>query len=258
MLIDSHCHLDRVDVSAFGGNLQKTLENAKLLGVEKVIHVAVTLEDHAKAVDLAEQFEHVFISVGAHPTEAETQPITEAILLEQASHPKVVAIGETGLDYYRPDETPVSVSAQQERFQLQIEVAQKLDKPLIIHTRSAEADTLSMLKAAGGVKGVFHCFTERWEMARQGLDLGLYLSFSGIITFKNAEDLREVVKKTPLDRLLIETDAPWLTPMPYRGKPNYPGYVRYVAECVATIKGVSFEEVAQVTTENALRLFGLV
>jgi TatD DNase family protein len=173
------------------------------------------------------------------------------MLVEKAQHPKVVAIGETGLDYYRDH----NKALQMQRFAVHITAAKQVNKPLIIHTRQAREDTIALLKSEQAGNGVFHCFTEDYDMAKQGLDLGFYISFSGILTFKNAEMLKDVAKKLPLDRILVETDAPYLTPVPYRGKANQPGYTRYVAEYLAELKGLSLEAVATATTENFKQLF---
>lgn len=251
-LIDSHCHLDRLDLSAFEGSLQKVLDHAATLDVLKILCVAVDRQNIPAVIALAEQYSHVYASVGQHPTENEESLSVEE-LCTLAQHPKVIAIGETGLDYYHDQTEPLF---QQERFIAHIQASQRVAKPLIIHTRAAQQDTLAILQKNKVNQAVFHCFTETWEMAEAGLDLGLYISFSGILTFKNAADLREVAKKVPLERILVETDAPYLTPVPFRGKANYPGYTRYVAECIAEIKGVSYAEVAAQTTKNFYQLFG--
>jgi TatD DNase family protein len=252
MLIDSHCHLNLLDLTEYGGKVAQVLEHAKKLGVTHFLCASVDLENHAPLVILAEEFPQVFISAGVHPNEEGVGASVEQ-LLAQGQHPRVIAIGETGLDYYREH----NVVIQRQQFENHIEAAKKLKKPLIIHTRSAQQDTLEILKInqAYQCQGVMHCFTETWEMAKAALDMGFYISFSGIITFKNAVDLQEVVKKMPLDRILVETDAPYLAPMPYRGKQNVPGYARYVAEAVATLRQSSLEEIAAATTQNFVELF---
>jgi TatD DNase family protein len=253
-LVDSHCHLDRLDLDAFGGSLANLISEAQKLDVKTILCIGIDLENAKAVTDIAQQFPNVYASIGLHPSENEGEEATVERLIELAQAPKVVAIGETGLDYHY-EHTPKEL--QHERFNMHITAAQTLKKPLIIHTRKAQEDTLSILREHQVDSGVFHCFTEEYEMAKAGLDLGLYISFSGIITFKNAEDLRATVKKIPLERILVETDAPYLTPVPHRGKANFPGYTRFVAECIASLKGISYEEVAEVTTNNFMNLFNL-
>ncbi|MDF2691322.1 MAG: DNAase [Gammaproteobacteria bacterium] len=250
-LVDSHCHLDRLDLTAFDGDLSKVIAAAKALGVYHMLCVCVEMENFASVIKIAEQFKEVHASVGKHPDEHEGIEPSVEMLIEKASHPKVVAIGETGLDYYRDHDK----AKQMQRFAVHIEAAKRTQKPLIIHTRQAREDTIAMLKSEQAGPGVFHCFTEDYAMAKQGLDLGFYISFSGILTFKNAEMLKEVAKKIPLDRILVETDAPYLTPVPFRGKANQPGYTRYVAEYIAALKAVDYAEVARITTQNFTELF---
>lgn len=254
MLIDSHCHLDRLDLTPYEGNLHLALTAAKKNGIDYFLCVAVDLGHIPSIIHITEQYPNVFATVGLHPNEiAKDEPDVEK-LIQLAQHHKVVGIGETGLDYYRNE---VALSLQQQRFRAHIQAAKHLKKPLVIHTRQARADTLAIMRQekAAEIGGVMHCFTENWEMAQQAIDLNFYISFSGIITFKNATELMEVVKKVPLERMLIETDAPYLAPVPYRGKPNEPAYVRFVAEQVAALKNVDFAEVAEKTTENFARLF---
>jgi TatD DNase family protein len=255
MIIDSHCHLDRVDLTPFNGSVDAVLEAAHSLGVMKMICVCIDKENFHAVHQLANRYPSVYASVGVHPTEWEGEQPSYEWLLEQAQQPKVVAIGESGLDYYHE---PVNPIQQQARFDMHLQAAVASQKPIIIHTRQANEDTIRMLKPyAGKVQGVFHCFTETWEMAKAGLDLGLYISFSGIVTFKNAEALREVARKVPVDRLLVETDAPYLTPAPFRGKPNHPGLTRYVVEALAALRQCSCDELAAQTTRNAERLFSI-
>ena len=252
MLVDSHCHLDRLDLSPYGGTLDGVLEHAKLLGVMKFLSISVDLNEYKSLVQIVEKYPQVWMSVGVHPCDVSQLPTVEQ-LLKHCEHPKVVAIGETGLDYYKaPD-----ISLQQESFRVHIQAAVKAGLPLIIHTRQAQEDTIRLLKEEGAerCKGVLHCFTESLEMAQQAIELGFYISLSGIITFKNAIELKEVAKAVPLERLLVETDSPYLAPVPYRGKQNYPGYTRLVAEYLAELRGISFEEVAEKTTENFNTLF---
>lgn len=254
MLVDSHCHLDRIDLTPYGGDLSKALAAARDVGVGHFLTVGVTLQEHNVLCAIAEKHANVFLSVGLHPNEVvENEPTIETIK-ELAKHPKVIAIGETGLDFYR---TESAQSWQLERFRTHIGVAKELKKPLIIHSRQARQETIQILKEenAKEIGGVMHCFTEDWEMASKALDLGFYVSFSGIITFKNAEELRDVIKKMPLDRILVETDCPYLAPVPMRGKSNEPAYVKYVAEKVAELKGVSFDQIVEQTTKNFNQCF---
>jgi TatD DNase family protein len=247
MLIDSHCHLDKLDLTPYNGDLKAVLKEANTLGVDGFLCIGVELKEHPTLVKIAEAHERVWLSVGVHPNDAKEVP-TVAELCALASHPKVVALGETGLDYFRTE--PAHRAAQQDSFRVHIQAAQQSGLPLIVHTREAREDTLRLLEAAGGVRGVLHCFTENLAMAEKAIEMGLYISFSGILTFKNATELKEVAQKIPLTSILVETDSPWLAPVPYRGKPNYPGYTRYVAEYLATLRGISFEEVAAQTTLN--------
>lgn len=251
ILVDSHCHLDQLTIS-----VTDALANAKQQAVNYFLNVCIDLEHFPDVLAIAEQYDNVFAIVGLHPNEqVATEPTIEE-LLTLASHNKVIGIGETGLDYYRSEG---DVQWQQERFRRHIAVAKKLKKPLIIHSRQARQDTIEILKQenASEIGGVMHCFTEDWDMAKKAIDLNFYISFSGIVTFKNAVELNEVAKKIPLDYMLVETDAPYLAPVPFRGKPNEPAYVRYVAEHIAKLREISFEEVAKKTTENFLKLFEL-
>ncbi|MBI4357339.1 MAG: TatD family hydrolase [Gammaproteobacteria bacterium] len=250
MLIDSHCHLDRLDLTPYGGDLSKALTAAEAKDVRYFLSVSVTLEDMPKLHEYSEKFSNVFISVGQHPHEATQQKPDSLSLLRYAEHPKVIALGETGLDYYRLEEE--NEKLQEELFRLHIAVARKTKKPLIIHSRQARLETLNILKEekARDVGGVLHCFTEDWSMAKCALDLGFYISFSGILTFKNAEELRQVAEQVPLERILIETDAPYLAPMPMRGKPNEPLYLPYVALKLSEIKGLSYERISEQTNRN--------
>ncbi len=240
MLVDSHCHLDRLDLAAHGGSLDAALDAARARGVGQFLCIGVSA-DNAQAVKaLAERYADVHCSVGVHPLDLEpgSAPALDWLLGELA-HPRVVAIGETGLDYHYE---PEAAELQQEAFRLHLEAARITAKPVIVHTREARADTLALLReAALPQAGVLHCFTEDWEMARSALDLGFYISLSGIVTFRNADALREVARQVPADRLLVETDSPYLAPIPHRGKPNLPEYVRDVAEFLATLRGVSWK-----------------
>jgi TatD DNase family protein len=252
--IDSHCHLDRLDLSRYNDSfdtmVQKTMEN----GIDHMLCVSIDLESYPAMLALVESFPSISISVGVHPNDRDRKEPSVERLVELAAHPKNVAIGETGLDYYYVKE---EMEWQQQRFRTHIRAARECCKPLIIHTRDAREDTIRILheEHADEVGGVMHCFTETWEMAQQALEFGFYISFSGIVTFKNAEELREVASKVPLDRILIETDAPYLAPVPFRGKPNEPGYVSYVAEKIAELRGLSVEEVGAISSQNFYRLF---
>lgn len=254
MLIDSHCHLNMLDLTPFDGNLENVISHAKDNQVSYFLCVAVTLDDQSALTAIAEKFSNVFISTGLHPNENPNQPLDMVILNQNASHPRVIAIGETGLDYYRSNG---DLLWQQTRFRQHIECARRCNKPLIIHTRAAQKDTISIMQdeKVNEVGGVMHCFTEDWDMAKQALDLDFYISFSGIVTFKNATQIQDVARKVPLERMLIETDCPYLAPNPHRGKPNLPGYVRYVAEFIAELRNEPLSKIAEVTSQNFFNLF---
>lgn len=253
MLIDSHCHFHLID--GYPNNFETLFAQAKAQGVGRFLNVAVTIEAYPILAELAKHPE-IYISAGMHPNEAPGEALDQQKLREQASNPKVIAIGETGLDYYR-QAGEEDLTWQHTRFREHIAIAKELKKPLIIHTRMAQADTLKIMREenAGDIGGIMHCFTEDWDMAKQALDLGFYISFSGIVSFKNATTVHEVAQKVPADRYLIETDSPYLAPVPMRGKTNEPGYVRYVAEALAHYRGVPFETVEKESTDNFLRLF---
>jgi TatD DNase family protein len=253
-LVDSHCHLDRIDLQPFDNSFERLMEVTGENGVEHILCVSIDLESYPSMLALVEEYPQVSISVGVHPNEKERREPEPGELERLAAHPKNVAIGETGLDYFRSDSAQ---EWQQERFRRHIAAARGCRKPLIIHTRAAKADTLRIMREEGAadIGGVMHCYTEDWEMARAALDMGFYISFSGIVTFRSAEDLRQVAARVPQDRLLIETDAPYLAPVPHRGKPNIPSHVSLVADCIAQVRGCSSEEIAAVTRENYFRLF---
>ena len=256
MLIDSHCHLDRLDLSAHGGSLDAALDAARALGVERFLCIGVSAANAGAVKTLAQTYPDVFCSIGVHPLDLEpgAAPALEWLLAE-LDHPRVVAIGETGLDYHYQ---PQAAALQQTSFRLHLQAAKITGKPVIVHTREARSDTLSLLReAALPQAGVLHCFTEDWPTAAAALDMGYFISLSGIVTFRNADALRDVARRVPSDRLLIETDAPYLAPVPHRGKPNLPEYVRDVAEFVAGVRGVSYEVLAGQTGENFQRLFPL-
>ncbi|MEY4592020.1 MAG: hypothetical protein RIR18_915 [Pseudomonadota bacterium] len=251
MLIDSHCHLDFPDLVS---QLPACLAAMRANNVQRALCIAVNLEDFPKVLALAENHAHFFASVGVHPEYTDCKEPTEDDIVALANHSKVVAIGETGLDYHWHPDKP---AWQKERFRTHIRAAKRCHKPLIIHTRQSAEDTLEILQEEGAtaVGGIMHCFTENWDVAQKALDLGFYLSFSGIVSFKNATTVKEVASKTPLDRLLIETDSPYLAPVPYRGKLNQPAYVRHVAEAIADIRGISLAAVGEASSENFFRLF---
>jgi TatD DNase family protein len=255
MLVDSHCHLDRVDLAPYDGDFARLMADTEAAGVAKMLCVSIDLEHYPAMRALVDPFPQVGVSVGVHPNEDEGRDPTPDELVALAADPRNVAIGETGLDYYRSEG---DLTWQQERFRNHIEAARSCGKPLIIHTRAARADTVRILREAGArdAGGVMHCFTEDWETAEAALDLGFYISFSGILTFKTAADLRDVAARVPADRLLIETDAPYLAPVPHRGKSNQPRWVTHVAECLAGLRGISVEEVVEQTGDNFAALFG--
>lgn len=256
MLIDSHCHLDRLDLAAHGGSLDNALNAARERGVGKFLCIGVDAANAPVVKKLADQHADVWCSVGIHPLDlSRSEPRDLDWLIRELEHPRVVAIGETGLDYhYQPD----SAQMQQESFRYHLAAARQTGKPVIIHTREARADTLDMLREADLPNaGVLHCFTEDWDMARAALDMGYYISLSGIVTFRNAEALREVARQVPADRLLVETDSPYLAPVPHRGKPNEPQFVCDVAAALAQIRGEPVEVLWENTTANFHRLFPL-
>lgn len=251
MLVDSHCHLDFPDLAKrMPDVLQRMQENQ----VDLAVCIGVNLEDFPQVIALAEQYAQLYATVGVHPEYTDVEEPDEDRILTLAAHPKVIAIGETGLDYYWQKDQP---EWQRDRFRTHIRAAKRCGKPLVVHTRDSASDTLRVLKEEGAdaVGGVMHCFTENWDIACRALDLGFYLSFSGIVTFKNAAIVKEVAQKCPLDRLLVETDSPYLAPAPYRGKPNEPAYVKYVAEEIARLRGLAVDAVHEATTDNFFSLF---
>lgn len=256
LLADSHCHLDRIDLAPWGGEFDRFMADARAGGLGLMVCVGIDLDSYPAMRVLVDPYPEVMVSVGVHPNEEPDCTPSVERLVELGQDARVVAIGETGLDYFR---TEPGAAWQHERFRIHIEAARALRKPLIIHTREAREDTLRVLEEndARDAGGVMHCFVEDWATAKRALDIGFYISFSGVLTYKSAEELREVAKKVPEDRLLIETDSPYLAPVPHRGKPNVPQYVRHVAETLAGLRGWSLEETAQRTYENARRLFGL-
>lgn len=254
VLADSHCHLDRLELKALGGSLDAVMEHATAQDIRYMLCVSINLEDWPAMMALVERYPHVYASVGVHPNERDGREPTLADLIELAKHPKIAAIGETGLDYFRSEG---DLDWQRERFRCHIEAAKACGKPLIVHSRDAQPDTLDILEATGAdqVGGVMHCFVDDWETAQRAVALGFYISFSGIVTFKSATRLQDVAKALPLDNMLVETDSPYLAPVPHRGKTNQPAYTRHVAEKIAELKGISYEAVAQATTANFRKLF---
>ena len=256
MLIDSHCHLDRLDLAAHQGSLDAALDAARNRGIGKFLCIGVDAANAPKVKALAERYADVYCSVGIHPLDlGEGQPTDYQWLLGALDHPRVVAIGETGLDYhYQPE----MAEQQQRSFVCHLDAARQTGKPVIIHTRDARQDTLDLLREADlAHTGVLHCFTEDWDMARAALDLGYYISLSGIVTFRNAEALRDVARRLLADRLLVETDSPYLAPVPHRGQPNEPQFVYEVAAFLAELRGETLEQLSRNTTENFHRLFPL-
>jgi TatD DNase family protein len=250
-LVDSHCHLNFEPLNT---GLDDVLLRARDNGITHMLCVSVALETFPEIRQLSHRNENIYASVGVHPNEKEGHEPSVKDLVDLAKDERVVAIGETGLDYYR---NKGEMGWQQERFRNHIRAAKQSGKPLIIHSREASVDTIRIMRDEGAAEpgGVMHCFTESREVARQALDLNFYISFSGIVTFRNAEALREVARLIPSDRLLIETDAPYLAPAPYRGKTNEPAYVRHVAECLANIRNVHTESIGEITTRNFFTLF---
>jgi len=257
MFIDSHCHLDFPELSE---RLPEILATMEANQVGRALCVAVDLPDFPRVLALAESYPHLYASVGVHPDYIETPEPTVEQLVTLSNHPKVIAIGETGLDYFR---LKGDLEWQRDRFRTHIEASRLTGKPLIIHTREASADTIRIMResgagiAQGGAGGVMHCFTETLEVAKAAVELGFYISFSGILTFKSAKQIQEVAKALPLDRILIETDSPYLAPVPHRGKMNEPGWVKHVAEYLADLKQIPLAQVEQQTTENFMTLFKL-
>lgn len=256
MFIDSHCHLDRIDLKPYHDDFDNFVQQARRQQIEHMLCIAIDMENYPAMRAMVEPYDDISLSVGVHPNVTDGREPTIDELLALASDRKVIAIGETGLDYFRSEG---DLAWQHQRFRNHIEVAKTLNKPLIIHTREAGHDALDVLREQGAetVGGIIHCFTEDWAYAEKALDLNFYISFSGIVTFKNAQAIKEVAQRMPADRLLIETDSPYLAPAPHRGKPNYPTYVRHVAEHIAELRGTNLETIAAVSRANFYRLFGL-
>jgi len=253
MFVDSHCHLDFPELVA---ELPALLDAMAAARVSHALCISVNLPDWPRVHALALAHPNLYATAGVHPDYEDTPEPSVDDLVLLAARPKVVAIGETGLDYYR---LTGDLEWQRARFRTHIRAARQARKPLVVHTRASAADTIAIMRDEGGrdVRGVMHCFTETWEVARAALDLGFHISMSGIVTFKNAMDLKDVARRVPLDRLLIETDSPYLAPVPYRGKRNQPAYVAHVAAEVARLRGIPLEDLAAATSANFFRLFGI-
>ncbi|MDD5579723.1 MAG: TatD family hydrolase [Methylobacter sp.] len=256
MLIDSHCHLDRIDLKPYQNDFGCFIQEAENSQIDHMLCIAIDLESYPAMLDLVSGYPQISVTVGVHPNTQDGNDPSVDELVALGSQDKVIGIGETGLDYFRSEG---DLGWQQQRFRNHINAAKILKKPLIIHTREAKQDTLRILEEerAGEVGGIIHCFTEDWEFAQKALDLNFYISFSGIVTFNNAKEIKAVAKKVPADRFLIETDSPYLAPMPFRGKANYPMYVRYVAEHIAELRGTTLNQIADLSTKNFNSLFKL-
>ncbi|WP_456448678.1 TatD family hydrolase [Thiolapillus sp.] len=254
MLVDSHCHLDRVDLSSYDGDFSRFVDETRAAGVHHMLCVSIDLESYPAMRALVDPFADISVSVGVHPNDKDRHEPSLEELIQLAADPRVVAIGETGLDFFRSEG---DLEWQRNRFRTHIQAARKAEKPLIIHTREAREETLRIMheENAQAAGGVLHCFTENWAMAEAALEMGFYISFSGIITFKNAQELRDVAARVPLDRILVETDSPYLAPVPHRGKSNQPKWVKAVAEQVARLRGMDVQELAAITTSNFQCLF---
>ncbi len=249
MFVDTHCHLTLLDLSPYDGDIDLAIQAAKDVGVSKMMSISVNLDDHIELSRIATRHPELGYSVGVHPCEDATvmARATTEYLVELAQAEKAWALGETGLDYFHSTDF---IAEQKECFARHIQASKIVKKPVVVHTRSAKQDTVDIIRAEGSEHGILHCFTEDWETAKAVLDCGYYISFSGIVSFKNAQDLRDVAKQVPLDRILIETDSPYLAPVPYRGKSNEPKYVPYVAKALSDVYDKPLEEIAFITTQN--------
>jgi TatD DNase family protein len=254
LLVDSHCHINCLKGAEDKNTVAEYLQQARQNDVNSFLCVSIDWETWPEVIAIAEDYEQVYASIGVHPNHDEGYEPSVDDLLERAQHKKIIAIGETGLDYFRSEG---DLTWQQDRFRTHIQAAKQCQKPLIIHTRDAREDTIRILgeENARETGGVMHCFTETWEMAKAAMDMNFYISLSGIVTFKNAVELQDVAKKVPLDRLLVETDSPYLAPVPHRGKQNQPAYTKYVAEFIAELRGIPYEQIAEQTTNNFNTLF---
>jgi len=256
MLIDSHCHLDRIDLMPYQNDFANFMAAVGDKKIEHLLTIAIDLESYPAMLALVSDYPQISVTVGVHPNVHDGKEPTVEELIELGRPDKVIGIGETGLDYFRSEG---DLGWQQQRFRNHINAAKALKKPLIIHTREAKSDTLRILQEenASEVGGIIHCFTEDWAFAQSALDLNFYISFSGIVTFNSAKEIKNVAKKIPSDRFLIETDSPYLAPVPHRGKPNYPTYVSYVAEHIAELRSTTFVKIADQSTNNFRTLFGI-
>ncbi|MDM8568895.1 TatD family hydrolase [Thiotrichales bacterium HSG1] len=248
MLVDSHCHLDLIE----NIDPETIIATAKANGVGHFLNVGLDLEHLPNLLEIAKRMDSVSASVGIHPNNTDKIAVDTKTLITKSDNPNVIAIGETGLDYFR---LSGSATQQQQQFRIHIRAAKETDKPLIIHSREAAEDTIRILQEENATEGVMHCFVENWDIAQQAMELGFYISFSGIVTFKNAKTLQEVARRIPLERMLVETDSPYLAPVPHRGKTNQPAYVKHVAEFIANLRKESFATIEQATTENFFQLF---
>jgi len=257
MFVDSHCHLDKLDLSGYNHDFSAMMQAASERNVNKMLCVSISLQAFESMYQMIQAWPQVYASAGVHPLHTDEGEVNKAELKSLCQRERIVAVGETGLDYYYQQDT---VELQQANFVTHLEVAAETGLPVIVHTRDAREDTLRLIRQHGSRDsgGVLHCFTESWEMAKAAMDENYLISFSGIVTFRNAAELREVVQKVPLESMLIETDSPYLAPVPFRGKSNEPKYVVEVAKCIAELKGISVEQVAEATTDNFHRLFSRV
>jgi TatD DNase family protein len=256
-MIDSHCHLNALRYTDAIPDIESVIEKAHQEGIHKMFSICTELEQVSGLEKISERYNNIYHSVGVHPSEWNGEPPSVERLIELSSNPKCKGIGETGLDYHYNDES--TWEEQKSRFSIHLQAANKINKPVIVHTRNAQADTIKILKKGNvlGCGGVLHCFTENYEFAKEVLDLGMYISLSGILTFKNAQQIQEVAKKIPLERILIETDSPYLAPVPVRGKPNFPHNVKHVVHFLAELRGEDISQIVDKTTENAIKLFDL-
>lgn len=254
MFIDSHCHLDRLDLKPYRNDFSVLMQQIRAEQIEHLLCISIDLENYPAMRDLVTNYDDISLTVGVHPNENSGKEPTIDELISLGNDKKVIGIGETGLDYFRSEG---DLTWQKNRFRNHIHAAKALNKPLIIHTREAKQDALDILQQENAMEvgGIIHCFTESWEFAKRALDLNFYISFSGIVTFNSAKNIQEVAKKMPANRLLIETDSPYLSPTPHRGKPNYPHYVKCVAQSVADLRGISLNELAEISTQNFYTLF---
>ncbi|MDH5546005.1 MAG: TatD family hydrolase [Gammaproteobacteria bacterium] len=254
MIVDSHCHLDCLEGGQNLSGVEEYLQRAQASGVSRFLCVCIDWENFPMVKSLAQHFPQVYASVGVHPNHKDGKEPTVEELVNEAKADEIVAIGETGLDYFR---SQGDLDWQRERFARHIEASKQSGKPLIIHTREAKQDTISMMQSEQAIDagGVMHCFAEDWDTAKAAMDMGFYISFSGIVTFKSATELQEVARRVPIDRMLVETDSPYLAPVPHRGKQNEPAYVKHVVDFIAQLRGESSDAIAQCSSDNFFRLF---